>query len=95
MIPAGSRYAANTVVPAKNLDGRDILAVTFTQPVNTSIRYQYHQVAGHDTIDGLAYKIFGDATKWWAIANLNPEILDFSMLTVGYLLRVPVTGARL
>lgn len=95
MISALSRYASSTIVPAVNLAGNDILAITFTEPVDTVIKYQYHQVTGHDTVDGLAYKIYGDATRWWVIANLNPEIVDFSQLPIGYMLRVPVTGAIL
>lgn len=95
MISATSRYAASTIVPATNLAGNDILAITFNEPVDTHIQYQFHQVTGHDTIDGLAYKIYGDATRWWVIANLNPEILDFSALPTGAMLRVPVTGAIL
>lgn len=95
MISANSRYATSTLVPATNLVGNDILAITFHQPTNTSIRYQFHVVTGSDTIDGLAYKIFGDGTLWWVIANLNPEILDFSALPVGQMIRVPVTSAQL
>jgi nucleoid-associated protein YgaU len=96
MISANSRYANSTLVPATNLDGNDILAVTFNEPVNTVIQYQNYVVTGSDTIDGLAYKIFGDGTLWWAIANLNPEILDFSAITTGQTIRIPVvTGVAL
>lgn len=92
MIAANSRYSNSTLVPATNLDGNDILAIVFTDPVNTVIQYQNYVVVGSDTIDGLAYKIFGDGTLWWAIANLNPEILDFSALTTGDTIRIPVTS---
>lgn len=92
MISANSRYSNSTLVPATNLDGNDILAIVFTDPVNTVIQYQNYVVTGSDTIDGLAYKIFGDGTLWWAIANLNPEILDFSALTTGDTIRIPVTS---
>ena len=95
MISANSRYATSILVPATNLDGDDILAITFAEPTNATIRYQYHVVRGSDTIDNLAYKIFGDGTLWWAIANLNPEILDFSELPVGFTIRVPVTSVAL
>jgi|HubBroStandDraft_2_1064218.scaffolds.fasta_scaffold2068661_1 hypothetical protein len=91
MISSNSRYSNSTLTPATNLDGDDILAIVFTEPVNTSITYQNYVVTGSDTIDGLAYKIFGDGTLWWAIANLNPEILDFSELTTGQTIRIPVT----
>lgn len=90
MISSNSRYATSVLVAANNLDNEDILAITFTEPVNTPIQFQYHTVTGADTIDRIAYQIFGDGTLWWVIANLNPEILDFSTLTVGYRLRVPV-----
>jgi hypothetical protein len=92
VISANSRYANSTLVPATNLDGNDILAITFTEPVNTPITYQNYVVTGSDTIDGLAYRIFGDGTLWWVIANLNPEIIDFSGLTTGDIIRIPVTS---
>lgn len=91
MISANSRYANSTLTAATNLDGNDILAITFTEPVNTPITYKNYVLTGADTIDELAFKIFGDATLWWAIANLNPEILDFSLLTTGDTIRIPVT----
>jgi nucleoid-associated protein YgaU len=94
VISANSRYASRVLVPATNLDGDDILAITFAEPVNTPIRYQLHVVTGADTIDGLAYKIYGDGTLWWAIANLNPEVQDFSVLTTGQVLRIPAAGTR-
>jgi nucleoid-associated protein YgaU len=93
MISANSRYANSTLVSATNLDGDDILAITFTEPVNTVIQYQNYTVKGSDTIDGLAYKLLGDGTLWWVIANLNPEILDFSTLTTGDTIRIPVTAS--
>jgi hypothetical protein len=92
MISANSRYANSVIVPAANLDGDDILAITFSQPSDATIRYQYHVVTGDETIDSLAFRIFGDGTLWWAIAKLNPELQDFSSLTTGYLLRIPVVG---
>lgn len=92
MISANSRYANGVIVPATNLDGDDILAIVFTEPRNRVIRYQYHVVTGADTIDQLAYQFFGDGTLWWAIANLNPEIQDFSALTTGQVLRVPAAS---
>jgi hypothetical protein len=93
MISANSRYANSTLTPATNLDGNDILAIVFSEPVNTPITYQNYVITGTDNIDSLAYKIFGDATLWWAIANLNPEILDFSMLVTGDTIRIPATSS--
>lgn len=95
MISANSRYASTPIVSATNLDNLDILAITFIDPIDFSFKYQYHMVTGADTIDGLAYKIYGDATLWWVIARLNPEILDFSELPIAYMLRVPITSVPL
>ena len=90
MISASSRYANSAIVTAQNEDGTDIQAIVFTPPADTVIQYTMHQVTGADTIDLLANQYYGDPTLWWQIANANPEILNWSSLTVGYLLRIPL-----
>jgi nucleoid-associated protein YgaU len=74
---------------AQNLDGLDIRAITWNEPTDTTIRFTWHQVHGEEFIDGIAYDYYGDSTLWWVIANANPEILDYSVLPPGTLLRIP------
>lgn len=95
MIGANSRYAQSVVTPAVNLDGKDVMAVVFTPPVDTFMRYTYYQVTGADTIDGIASNYYGDPTLWWMIANANPEVQDWLTMTTGRLLRIPVPGSVL
>jgi hypothetical protein len=44
---------------------------------------------GSDRIDLLAVQYFGDARMWWHIADANPEILDWTVLTPGQIIRIP------
>ena len=92
MISVTSRYSNATVVTATDLDGNDITAIVFPTPVDTTIQFTYHQVTNFDTIDQLANQFYGDPQFWWQIANANPEILNWSSLTVGYLLRIPIVS---
>lgn len=90
MIPANSRYASATVVPATDVDGNDILAIVPAAPADTVIRYTYHQVAGTDDVTLLAFRYYGDPTVWWKIANANPEVTNWATITTGSLIRVPI-----
>jgi hypothetical protein len=99
-ISAGSRYAQATVVTAQrtipglgvgtSAQKKDIAVIIPPQPADTVIQYQLHQVAGHETVDLLAARFYSDPTLWWQIANANPEILNWSVLAVGQLIRIPV-----
>ena len=91
MISATSRYnnAALTVVT----DHRGTHQVVNPQgPQELVVSYTYYQIAEFDTIDRIAEDVFGDGRLWWKIADVNPEILDWSDLTVGDIIRVPVNG---
>lgn len=95
MISASSRYAAATIVAAVDQDDNDILAIITAEPTDTVIRYRLHQVGGADEVTFLAYRYYGDSTLWWQIANANPEITNWSTLTNGTLIRIPIiTGTK-
>lgn len=51
--------------------------------------FTYYQVEEDDTIDWIASEYFGDGRMWWAIADANPEILDWMHLPIGTVLRIP------
>jgi hypothetical protein len=84
-----SRYAANPVVTLV-FDGD-------TQVYRTALRsppalppatFGTHYWTETDRLDALSVLYYGDPTMWWVIADLNPEILDFTGLAPGTVIRV-------
>lgn len=44
-----------------------------------------------DRLDQIAARLYGDPTRWWEIAEVNPEIAYPGKLPVGAVIRIPVT----
>ena len=73
MLNGLSRYAISSEI---GTDGKIIATRKDSDPVRVS-RYI---VSAGDTIENMAFKLFGDASQWWRIADVNPQIsfpLDF------------------
>jgi nucleoid-associated protein YgaU len=53
--------------------------------------FRIHVVTQGDTIDNLSYRILGDHSRWWEIADLNPQLVTSGVLTLtpGEPIRVP------
>jgi phage tail protein X len=71
MFARGSRYynvseSAPVDAAGERLVGKDVRVIP-----DTPGTFQ-HAVAGHDRLDLLAYKYYGDSTRWWQIADANP-----------------------
>jgi len=56
---------------------------------SSTFRFTFHQAVAGETIDGLAATFYGDGRRWWVLADANPEILDWSELLPGTVIRVP------
>lgn len=72
MFNKGSRYvnlSESVFLTAKGerLRGKDLRLIRLPESV------VLHTVAGGDRLDLLAYKYYGDTTKWWQISDANPE----------------------
>jgi nucleoid-associated protein YgaU len=48
----------------------------------------YTSVEG-DTFDSLAFALFGDALRYWEIADINPHVKFPGLIKTGTILRVP------
>src|SRR5262245_808884 len=72
MFIRGSRY--RTVEESSPLDaaGRRLRGKNLRLIPPTTGSFQ-HTVHESDRIDLLAFKYYGDATKWWQIADANPQ----------------------
>jgi nucleoid-associated protein YgaU len=88
VISANSRYAASTVISVDK-DGQPVNVITPGQQQPQTISYVSHMVTDLDRLDNLSNQYYGDPTAWWIIANANPEIIDWTNLTPGAIIRVP------
>lgn len=88
MISADSRYADSSLTLVASGRGTNLTVVPSVQREWT-FKFTYHQLTGSDRIDLLADKYFGDARAWWNIADANPEIMDWTVLTPGQTIRIP------
>jgi len=89
MINSNSRYAQSPLITVVDDDGHDIQVITSTQQKPFVFTYVWHSIMGNERIDNIAYAYYGDGTLWWKIADGNPEILDWSNLVVGSMIRIP------
>ena len=49
----------------------------------------YYTVVQGDTIDGIAYKFYGNANLYWAIMDSNPQLMSELDINVGDVLMIP------
>lgn len=90
MISAASRYANNSVENITGTDGvtrRTIMPRTVLS--RTAVVTDYTWRAG-DRVDLLAARFYGDETLWWVLADANPQILDWTSVVEGTIVRIPV-----
>lgn len=50
---------------------------------------EYYTVVQGDTIDGIAYKYYGNAQLWWAIMDANPVYQCEIEIKAGDVLKIP------
>lgn len=91
MIFSGSRYDGSSVVTVMvNGLPRQVIVPSPQSPYTFS--YISYQITGTDRIDSIANAFYGDPSKWYVIGDGNPEILDWSNLPVGKIIRIPNVG---
>lgn len=89
MISSNSRYAGNPIEIVTDADGnsRRIIAPVAQQPIRARVvKYRWTQ---DDRVDSVAADYYQDPTQWWRIAEVNPEILDWTTIAPGTLIRIP------
>ena len=88
MIASGSRYA-DSAITTVDKDGQPVAVIVPGMQQPYSFRYASHQVSEGDRLDNLAYQYYGDPTVWWRIADANPDVLYWDVLTPGIIIRIP------
>ncbi|MFE6739797.1 hypothetical protein [Streptomyces tubercidicus] len=88
-ISAGSRYARNTVTPFVGTDGRTRQTIMPRKPDAIDLTVVDYTWRESDRVDLLAAHLYGDETMWWVFAQANPEILDWTHVRPGTIVRLP------
>lgn len=84
-----SRYSQGTQVTVPHpIEGN--VQVVMMRPLKWN-RYPYtrYQVTAADSFSSLAYKAYGDATAYWFIASMNPQIPHPEDLAAADIVQIP------
>lgn len=87
MIKKGSRYTNIPTYYPKNGKGR--LFIIRERVKYDTTEAKYHTWTQSDTLDFLAYKLYGDSQLWWVLLDANPQYQSELDIKVGDLLLVP------
>jgi nucleoid-associated protein YgaU len=88
VISATSRYKDSNLALVSSSRGTNLTVVP-SQQQEWSFTFTYHQVTASDRIDLLAEHYYGDPLLWWSIADANPEVMTWDVLTPGQIIRIP------
>ena len=86
MLFQGTRY---TNTPAYIRDGGALIVDIREQAEFDLSKATYYTVVEGDTVDGIAYKQYGNAALWWAIMDANPQFQHEIEIKPGELIAVP------
>lgn len=89
MITENSRYRQAVITTEVGPDGETRQEMRAPFPRSRQITFTYYRVLSGDRVDTIAYRFFGNGQLWWMIADANPEVLDWTDLQPGLILRVP------
>ena len=82
----GSRYVKT---PARVQDGTTLMLKLRDRVIFNENSCSYYTVLKGDTIDGISYKLYGNAKYWWAIMDANPRFESEIEVKPGDVLMIP------
>lgn len=88
MIDSTSRYANSQTALITSGRGTN-LTIVASRPQPWAFAYTSYRLNAEDRLDLLAANNFGDGVYWWKIADANPEILDWTSVEPGTIIRIP------
>jgi hypothetical protein len=94
MISKGSRYEqlVRSAYSVTTADGQHLaLPIRFVPPTPATYR---HRMSANERLDLLAYHFYGDAQRFWLIADANPPIDPEDLLVPGLDVLVPPDRRR-
>jgi hypothetical protein len=86
---ANSRYAINRLVTLRGSDGKIRNTIIPNFPAQLLFNYTYYKWNQIDRIDLVSYDFYGNEQSWWMIGEANPEILDWTTIPIGTVIRIP------
>lgn len=82
----GSRYVQT---PVYVRSGDTLILDVRTRNKFNLDRASFYTVVQRDTIDGIAFKLYGNAQLWWAIMDANPQYQTELEIKAGDILVIP------
>ncbi|GHB52487.1 hypothetical protein GCM10010331_45130 [Streptomyces xanthochromogenes] len=89
MIGSTSRYAANTIEVVTDENGESRRVIVPAAPEEIRARVVRYRWSDQDRVDSVAYEYYQDPAQWWRFADVNPEILDWTDVKPGTIVRIP------
>lgn len=89
-VSSNSRYAAGRFVRVSLPDGTPSRMLWPAAKKTTGVKYKLYTIKAGDRLDLIAFREYGDASKWWMISDMNPEILWPHDIVDGSTIRIPV-----
>ena len=84
-----SRYVDGTLFKGKDARTNTYVNTVYRNWPNYGKKTFLYEVTEVDRIENISVKFLGNATFWWKIMDLNPEVLDPFNIAPGTLLRIP------
>ena len=78
MYSSSSRYAMTS-------DGKE----ADRKPLPNAVRYTTYLAKSGDTFEKLAHRLYGDFSRYWEIADINPQVKFPDTIPVGTVIRIP------
>lgn len=90
MIYQNSRYYSQPVDYVAFVENGDELPIVFYEFDELGqVTWSEHTYQAGERLDSLAYHYYGRTDLWWVIPEYNPEIVDFTNIIPGTVLRIP------
>lgn len=86
-----SRYINDAIDVVTDSRGTHQVVNVPTIPETRAYDFTYYLTDDSDTVDYLAHALLGDGALWWILADVNPEIIDWTNLPAGTILRIPAS----
>jgi hypothetical protein len=86
-----SRYMGQPVVSVPTDDLGGTASAVFGPPLPAITNFSYYVVQQGDRFDSISNTVYGLPDYWWQIAYANPEVFYPDSLTIGSIIRIPIT----
>jgi hypothetical protein len=89
MIFLDSRYADATIFKARDARTSQFNLTAFRTWPSYTTRYFIYEWVENDRLDNLANKFLYNSNLWYKILDINPEIIDPTVISPGTQIRIP------